>query len=165
MQRGGKPTPTPLRLLRGNPGQRALPKGEVQPRVPGTLPQPPKNVARSPHAKEEWERIAPELWRMNILTVADIKPLALYCLAYARWCEAEDALYGDVPEGSPPNLVIDGAMGGKVANPLVKIAASAGLNLMRYAIEFGFTPSSRTRISGTASSDEPKSKFDGLLAS
>jgi P27 family predicted phage terminase small subunit len=96
------------------------------------------------------------------LTIADVRPLSLYCLAYARWCEAEDELYGGKER---PDLVIEGAMGGKVANPLVKIAASAGLNLMRYAVEFGFTPSSRTRISGTASADESDSKFGGLLAS
>jgi P27 family predicted phage terminase small subunit len=165
MQRGAKPTPTPLRLLRGNPGQRPLPKGEPQPLREAECPPAPHHIRRSDYAREEWNRIAPELHRLGLLTIADYRPLSLYCLAYARWLEAEDALYASA-QNDPHTygLVVEGAMGGKVANPLVKIAASAAVTVMRFAVEFGFTPASRTRISGTASGDEPDSKFGGLIA-
>jgi P27 family predicted phage terminase small subunit len=137
----------------------------MQPMVEETCPPAPHNIRRSAHAREEWDRIAPELHRLGILTIADYRPLSLYCLAYARWCEAEDALYAEA-QNDPRSfgLIVEGAMGGKVANPLVKIAASASLTLMRFAVEFGFTPASRTRVTGSASGSEPKSKFDGLLA-
>ncbi|MCA1452153.1 phage terminase small subunit P27 family [Bradyrhizobium sp. BRP22] len=165
MQRGAKPKPTALKLLRGVPGHHALPKGELHPLREETCPPPPHNIRHKADAREEWNRIAPELHRLGLLTIADYRPLSLYCLAYARWCDAEAAL-DEMAKDDPRfhALVVEGAMGGKVANPLVKIAATAGLHVMRYAVEFGFTPSSRTRISGTASGDEPKSKFDGLLA-
>jgi P27 family predicted phage terminase small subunit len=165
MQRGAKPTPAPLRLLRGNPGQRPLPAGNPQPLRLDRVPDPPEDVARSDYARSEWNRMAPELWRLNLLTIADVQPLGLYCTAYARWRDAEDALYA-VAKDDPvfKGLVVDGAMGGKIANPLVKIASTAGLNLLRYAVEFGFTPSSRTRITGSAAADDPDRKFSGLLA-
>jgi hypothetical protein len=35
---------------------------------------------------------------------------------------------------------------------------------MRFAVEFGFTPASRTRVTGSAAGDEPERKFSGLLA-
>jgi P27 family predicted phage terminase small subunit len=165
MMRGGKPVPTHLKLLRGNPGQRALPKGEIQPLVEAECPKPPINVRRSGYACEEWSRIAPELHRLGVLTVADYPALALYCLAYARWSEAEDALYA-MAEDDPKYraLLVTGSMGSQIANPLVKIAASASLNLMRFCVEFGFTPASRTRVHGSASGEEADRKFSGLLA-
>jgi P27 family predicted phage terminase small subunit len=165
MMRGGKPVPTQLKLLRGNPGQRALPKGEIQPLVEAECPPAPHHIRRSEHAREEWSRIAPELHRLGILTIADYRPLSLYCIAFARWCEAEDALF-EMAQENPKHrgLLVDGANGGKITNPLVKIAANASLNVMRFAVEFGFTPASRTRVTGSAAGEEPDRKFAGLIA-
>jgi P27 family predicted phage terminase small subunit len=165
MQRGGKPVPHQLRILRGNPGHRPLPKGEVHPLRPETVPEPPKRLLRNEDARDEWNRIAPELWRLNLLTVADIQSLAMYCQAYGRWCEAEDALY-EMAKDDPKYhaIVVEGQNGGLVSNPLFKATSVASLNLMRFCVEFGFTPSSRTRITGSASGDEPDRKFAGLIA-
>jgi P27 family predicted phage terminase small subunit len=132
---------------------------------PDAVPAPPVNIRRNGYAREEWERIAPELHRLGVLTVADLPSLALYCQAYARWCDAEDALYAMLQDDPKHNaLLVDSANGGLKANPLVGISATAGLNLMRYAVEFGFTPASRTRVSGSASGEEPDQKFAGLIA-
>jgi P27 family predicted phage terminase small subunit len=165
MMRGAKAVPTQLKLLRGNTGHRPLPKGEIQPLVEAECPPAPHHIRRSEVAREEWNRIAPELHRLGILTIADYRPLSLYCLAYARWCEAEDALY-EMAQENPKHrgLLVEGANGGHITNPLVKIAANASLNLMRFCVEFGFTPSSRTRVNGTASGEEAERKFSGLLA-
>jgi P27 family predicted phage terminase small subunit len=112
-----------------------------------------------------WQRIAPELHRLNLLTVADLRPPACYCAAYGERCQAEDGMTGIVAD-DPHHfcLLISGANGNLIANPLVKIRASARDEVMRYAAEFGFTPASRTRISGTAAAGEPERKFSGLLA-
>jgi len=37
-------------------------------------------------------RISPELWRLGLLTVLELQPLAAYCVAYARWLAAEETL-------------------------------------------------------------------------
>jgi phage terminase small subunit len=46
----------------------------------------------SPTARQEWDRIAPELAAAGRLTPFDRGPLAAYCTAYAIWVEAVDAL-------------------------------------------------------------------------
>jgi P27 family predicted phage terminase small subunit len=160
---GPTKTPTNLRLLRGNPGKEAMPKGEPQPLRYDRVPEPPQRL--KDEAREEWLRIAPEMHRLGLLTVADLRPLACYCLAYGRWCDAEDAMIAAKANDPHHNgLVVVTDKGGLASNPLVKIASQAAHDLMRYAAEFGFTPASRTRISGNAAASEPEPKFGGLLA-
>src|SRR5215831_14966714 len=79
--------PTNLRILRGNPGKQSMPKNEPQPEIPPQCPDPPRHIEG--YAFDEWWRIAPELYRINLLTVADVGPLAAYCQAYGRWRIAE----------------------------------------------------------------------------
>jgi P27 family predicted phage terminase small subunit len=145
--------PTHLKLLRGNPGKEVLPKGEPQPLIPDEVPDPPQALSKT--AQDEWWRIAPELHRLGILTIADLRPLAAYCQTYARWIDCEAAL-------ADAALVKVSSMGGEVVNPLLRIAERAAHDMMKYAAEFGFTPSSRTKVS--CSAPVPPSKFDGLLA-
>jgi P27 family predicted phage terminase small subunit len=47
-------------------------------------------------------------------------------------------------------------------NPLVKIAANAAKDMLRFAGEFGLTPVARARIAAGVYA-EPKGKFEGLL--
>jgi len=154
--------PTQLKLLRGNPGKEAI-RPEPQPTRPATLPDPPDFLM--PIAQDEWWRIGEELHRLGILTIADIHPLAAYCQAYARWAAAEEALAkmanGDALTGA---LMIRNTSGGPQANPLVKIAANAARDMVKYASEFGLTPVARARIAAAADPDKPASKFAGLLA-
>ena len=84
--RGRKPKPTALKVLEGNPGKRPLNEYE---------PVPPKGTIECPdwleeEAKREWERLAPSLEAMGVLTTADLTAFAGYCQAYARWREAEE---------------------------------------------------------------------------
>lgn len=134
--RGPRPQPTALRVLRGNPGKRALNKQEPKPTVAKV--RPPAHLTAE--ARREWRRVLPELERLGLLTVVDRAALAGYCQAYARWVEAEEKLseYGMVgvtPSGYVQQL------------PYVSIAQKQ-LDLMRrFAAEFGFSPASRSRVS------------------
>jgi len=76
--RGRPRTPTALRVLRGNPGQRRLPKGEPQPER-GAEPPTWLPVA----ARKEWNKLAPMLDRLGVLTEADGETLAQLCAARA----------------------------------------------------------------------------------
>jgi P27 family predicted phage terminase small subunit len=93
----------------------------------------------SPTARQEWDRLAPELIAAGRLTPFDRGPLAAYCTAYAIWAEAVDALqrYGTVmksPNGYPvQSLYLS------IVNRQVEI-------MIRIASEFGFTPASRSRV-------------------
>jgi P27 family predicted phage terminase small subunit len=161
MQPGPPPTPTHLKLLRGNPGKRALPINEPMPLIPPAAPEPPAFVTG--YAAEEWRRVAPELHRLGLLTKVDTTMLAAYCMAYARWHTAEEVLarMADRDEHTRA-LLITATDGTAKRNPLAKVAADATKDMLAFASQFGMTPASRTRIA--TNPDGPKGKFDGLLA-
>src|SRR5690348_3709942 len=85
---GRRPTPTTLKVLRGNPGKRPL--NPKEPKPPTAIPIAPQHLTEI--AKAEWDRIAPKLAQLGLLTDLDRAALAAYCCAYARWSEAEEAL-------------------------------------------------------------------------
>jgi P27 family predicted phage terminase small subunit len=159
--------PTKLKLLRGNPGKRAIrPEPEPLPveDAPAAL-----RILRG-DALDEWKRVTKELQRLRMLTVVDLHPLAAYCQACGRWMTASDTL-ARMADADPVThgLMVKGSLGNPIQNPLVKIADRAAADMVRYAAEFGFTPVARTRIAagngGSGEGDERPSKFSGLLAS
>ena len=81
--------PTHLKLLRGNPGHQVLNKREPQPPLPDKLPMPD---FPSGYAREEWNRVIVELYRLKLVTPLDIYPLAAYCESYRRWRVAVETL-------------------------------------------------------------------------
>jgi P27 family predicted phage terminase small subunit len=145
--RGPKPKPTALKQQSGNPGHRKPNKSE--PVLAPSLPQPPEHLTEA--AVEEWNRVAPELYKARVLTDADRMGLAAYCQAYADWVNAR----GEIEISG---YVITTEKGNVIQSPWVGIANRAMANFMRIAAEFGMTPSSRTRVS--APSSDPKKKLD-----
>jgi len=102
-----------------------------------------------------------------VLTVVDFHPLAAYCAAYARWRTAEEALT-EMAKRDPvlSGLMIRTRAGSPIQNPLVATAAKAASDMVRYAAEFGLTPSARARIAaGPFGGPGGQDKFSGLLAS
>jgi P27 family predicted phage terminase small subunit len=153
--------PTHLKLIRGNPGKRALPV-EPEPSVPETMPDPPDFL--SPLAKDEWWSIGPHLIRLGLLTVVDLTCFAVYCQSYADWRAAREVL-ASMAERDPTThaLLIKRSTGDPARNPLVAIASSAGNDMLRYASEFGLTPLARSRIASGGGYEPPGGKFDGLI--
>ena len=106
MAKGGqRPKPTAMRILEGDRGHGRRPLNRNE-------PVPPQENIKCPDwlmddAKEEWDRLAPSLMAMGVLTDHDIEAFASYCQAYARWREAEEMLsrHGTVfktPSGTDP---------------------------------------------------------------
>lgn len=159
---GKRPRPTHLKLIEGNPGKRKLNKREPQP-TRGEMPSAPDFLNAA--AKLEWERLAPELYRLGLLTSVDLNPLAAYCQCFGRWLQAETAL-AEMKDRPASGLVIKTTSGNAIQNPLVGTANKAARDMMRYASEFGLTPAARARLDGIgAAGDAPQSKFDGLFNS
>jgi P27 family predicted phage terminase small subunit len=91
-------------------------------------------------AKAEWNRLAPELFQLGLLTVVDGAALAGYCQTYARWLQAERMV-------SRKGLVLNAKSRYAQPNPAMAIAQKS-LQIMRaFMAEFGLTPASRSRIS------------------
>lgn len=132
---GRKPKPTNLRILGGNAGHRPLPENEPEPEI-GTMDAPD---GLSEKAQGQWDLVAKQLYDCGLLTELDKPALVQYCEAYARWSDANEHIktYGAVvkaPSGFP------------VQSPYLAIANKAFDQMSKLLVEFGMTPSSRTRI-------------------
>ena len=136
-KRGPKPKPTALKKLLGNPGKRPLNEREPQPDP--TMPRPPAHLDEG--ACAEWARMAPELNRMRLLTQVDRAAFAGYCAAYSRWAQAT----ADLAKVGGFTIVTE--KGYVLQHPLVGVANKALELMLKCAVEFGLTPSSRSRVS------------------
>lgn len=134
---GRPPKPTVIKLIEGDRshGKSVMLENEFKPdkgsiKCPSWLDK---------YAKQEWKRIAPELEEKGVLTSIDTTTLAAYCQCYSRWRKAEEFIQknGDTFETEK----------GYVAQrPQVNIAIQSLKMLNSFAVEFGLTPSSRTRV-------------------
>ncbi len=159
MMRGRKPVPAHLKLISGNPGKRAV-KKEPQPQR-GEMPEPPDFL--TPDAKAEWSRVSAELFHIGLLTKVDVQPLAAYCQAFGRWITAERAIARMAEKDTlTAGLMIKTTNGNAIQNPLVGTSNKAASDMVRYASEFGLTPSARARLA-VGPVDPKKSKFEGLI--
>jgi P27 family predicted phage terminase small subunit len=134
--RGRKPKPTYLKVLDGNPGKRPLNDREPVP----TQGVPPRPEWLDEEARTEWERIVPELAAMGLMARADRAALAAYCTAWSRWVAAEAQVrkYGTIVK-SPEK-------GFPMKSPYLCVADQALETMRKLMVEFGLTPSSRSRI-------------------
>jgi P27 family predicted phage terminase small subunit len=112
---GPPPEHPHLRLLKGNPGKRRV-LVPPEPARSDACPSPPEYLTG--YAREAWLELAPELHKLNLLTILDIGPFSAYCCAYAHWQQAEEALQRS------GELTIKTAEGHPRVNPLVRIASS-----------------------------------------
>jgi len=157
---GPPPEHPHLRLLKGNPGKRRA-RSPPEPARKEQCPEPPEYL--NAYAKEEWRAVAPELYRLNLLTVLDVGPLAAYCSAAAQLRQAAEAIERMAkqdPRGHA--LTVKGSADNQVTNPLLRIASQAMGDMQRIGAQFGLTPSGRLRLSGVQPTPPP-SKFDGLI--
>lgn len=159
--RGPKTKPTKLKLLTGTARPHRLNPDEPQPKL--ACPDAPAHLTDA--ARIEWDRVVEELVTLKILTRLDRGALAAYCQAYGRWNAAETALarmasHDAVSEG----LIIKTRSGNFIQNPLVGAANKAMADMVRYAAEFGMTPSARTRVSGATDEgeDNPFARLDSF---
>jgi len=142
--RGRKPKPTVLKLLDGNPGKRPL--NDQEPHPAQGIPNRPDWLDTEDQA--EWDRVMAELSEMGLLTLADRAALAAYCTAWSRWVQAEDMVrkFGTIVK-SPEK-------GFPMKSPYLSIADQALETMRKLMVEFGLTPSSRSRIRVPPGGDE-----------
>ena len=132
---GPKPKPTKLKLISGNPGKRALNKSEPNPKAAKT--RAPAGLSKM--AQKHWRTVAVQLSEANILTELDRPALILYCESWARWQEASKMV-------QERGMLVKSPTGYPMQNPYLSIANKALDQMQRLLVEFGMTPSSRSRI-------------------
>ena len=168
--KGRKPLPSYLRLVTGNRSRRPINRQEPKPQP--ALPSVPPHL--SDEAKVEWGRVANELHDLGLITRIDRASLAAYCQAYADWAEAEENLrkYGKVVK-SPTRTVTRRARNGAevtettggypMQSPFLAIRNKALELMHKFAVEFGMTASSRSRVTAQGNrgkaADDPAQKY------
>ena len=90
-------------------------------------------------AKSQWSVMSPKLEAAGLLTDLDEATLALYCEAFARFRQASEALALD-------GTVTTAANGMLMQSPWLAIANKAHDQMVKLLIEFGMSPSSRSRV-------------------
>ena len=129
------PTPTNLKLLRGNPGKRAINHDEPQYII--KIPTPPKEFTKE--QKALYRKIGRQLKAGRVITEIDGHALATYVEMYTEYKRAVHCL---AVEG----YLIETPNGMKMQSPYVSIKNKAYMAMRQIWAEFGMTPSSRTRI-------------------
>ncbi len=139
MARGRKPTPTVIRLNRGNPGKRPLNENEPPAKKVTRVPTLPASLKGNKIGTKQWRLLARKLIDMNVLGDVDLIALELLCCWYAHWHKAETKLQelGDVIETEAGNII---------QSPYLPVARRSAEMMLRFMSEFGLTPSSRSRV-------------------
>lgn len=157
--RGRKPVPTELKIVRGNPGRRPLPTDE---------PRPPEGDIQCPswlkgRARRVWKELAPALADAGLLTVLDVPMLADLCVVRAEFMRAvaDVEKRGIEVESTKYDRKTGAAFYVTEDNPSVRIASDANKRAKAMEVEFGMSPSSRTRVKA-APKPEKKSALEEL---
>ena len=132
---GRRPKPSALREFSGNPGHRRINKNEPKPESAAVCPE-----WLSGEARDEWNRLAPELQQLGLLSNLDASGLCLYCDAFQRWRRA----VAHIAEHGPVDRTENGYA---VQSPFVSIANAAAEVMRKQMLEFGMTPASRSKVS------------------
>ena len=93
--------------------------------------KPPKTLDK--YGRKEWRKRGKELYRMGLLTVLDLPAFEIYCDWYSEWIQATT----------------------------LTAKKEAGHQVRMFMIEFGMTPSSRTRLS--VDEEKEENEMEALL--
>lgn len=158
--KGRKPTPTHLKLVKGNPGRRPL--NPLEPTPPRARPSAPEHI--SDKARETWGYVTAILDRMGILTEAYAIGVEMLCEAYADKLAAraalalpviasrKDRVSGEeitwtIAEAGSRTYLGFGKDGVMIRQrPEVAMVADADRRIRGWLAEFGMTASARTRV-------------------
>lgn len=139
--------PASVHYLNGDPSKKgAAALAEELVRVPIEAPPCPAHLG--PQARAEWRRIVPHLVTAGLVTQMDRAALAGYCQAWGEWAVLEARLKELMAEKGADALVDRTPSGYKQVSAMAQARDRALDRMLRFAKEFGLTPSSR--ISQTA---------------
>lgn len=133
-RRGPTPTPTKVKMLRGETRPSRLNLHEPMP-----APDVPKIPAdMDAEAKVVWRRVLRDMRHTGVIRAADADILRCYCEAVSRYAQAA-RLYAQ----SGPIVKRDGNL---VKNPLHQVARDNADEIRQFARELGLSPSARVGL-------------------
>lgn len=146
-ERGPKPTPATLHVLRGNPGKKPLASlldDVVRPDV--AIPDAPDTL--NADAREEWDRITPHLAKLGLISEIDRAALTAYCMAWAdlQWATRRIAAHDAEDPNGERGRIWDTPSGYKQISVAMQIRNRAMEQCKSFLAEFGMSPASRSRV-------------------
>ena len=118
--------------------------------------QPP--IWLTDQAREEWDRIVPDLRAVGILARVDWSHIVAYCLAWQTVIDAQKEIEAN-------GVVITGETGGSKKNPAITARHEAMDKLRTFGAEFGIGAASRarTRLNGKTTGHDKKAAASRLI--
>ena len=105
-----------------------------------SIPEIPDFVSIDPAAKEEWDRVVPELYKNGVISKLDRTILAGYCLNYSRVIKVERFLQKN-------NMTVKvGRKGYTQVRPEVTIMRESWKLMRTFAEMLGLSPNSRIKM-------------------
>jgi P27 family predicted phage terminase small subunit len=171
-----KPRPVALKLLEGrghgrDSGGRKVAETPLFKRLP---PEAPEWLPAE--ARAEWDRVVPELARLELTKPVDRAALTAYVLTWQRLVDASK-LIAEHPDVSyvikdlkGDGVEVDSMVGygllgynsqGIVRAPWVAIIEAASKDLRAWCAEFGFTPSAEAKLSVQEADNGEEDIFSG----
>lgn len=149
---------TRVSSVRGRPGKPTALKirdGHQKSKLPKNEPKPKRGIPPMPAFLDErtgktWNELSAILDRMGVLTVADEMSLKLLCELYTDYCAArkevrdEGMFYTTINQSGGELVRVHPAMG---------VLSDCDRRLRQWLVEFGLTPSSRSRVTATDAKD------------
>lgn len=157
---GPKPVPTSLKVLKG--------RGNGQDTAGRPIAKPPafdRGVPDCPDyfdadARDLWDRVAPGLDRLELLKPEDWQVFVAYCETWSEYRRAralvdKQGLVVKHPKTGMPHK-----------NPAQGIVEATRMQCLRFAVEFGLTPSSEASLSrGAVLTSDDDDHFGAISSS
>lgn len=143
MPQGRPPKPTGILKLTG--AYRPDRHGKGIPNCPTRAPDAPEWLGDL--ARAEWQRIVPQLVRMNVISEIDQSVLAAYCESWGDYVEAVQSVRLEGKTFTTPQGYI-------AKNPMATILNESRAAVLKWSQELGLTPSARARLSHLGADDK-----------
>lgn len=140
MKRGPKPAPAVVKEAKGNPGRRRIGADPVIAAASAGGVSPPMWLKGD--GLKVWNRLAPNVARLKLLTPVDAESFARYCRNLSRWLKMQDVLdkEGETYESESAHGKL------KRAHPAFLIGDRLARLLETQEAVFGLNPAERQRI-------------------
>lgn len=155
-RRGPKPEPASVKIAKGNSGRRPI-GADPAPEVDASNEVVPPSWLKG-EGLDVWNRLAPRLVALKLLSPTDVETFGRYCRNFARWLKMQKTLdaEGETYESESAHGKL------KRAHPAFLIADRLDRKLESVEDRFGLNPAERQRIfAARAAAGAPGDLFGG----